>query len=165
LVENIEIFIGIAHIAGIFVGFEALISASHQKELERIRGLVTVGLTTIIASLLPIGLGSYGFSGHILWFLCSLIFLCIDWIVMILSLLKSENRELLRKEKKTHPVMFILFWLLFEVPLQVPLILVMIGLFPELGSAFYITALLFNLFSAAYVLSQIVYTKPDQSEE
>jgi hypothetical protein len=159
LVQNIEIFIGIAHIAGIFVGFEALISATHQKEVERIRGLVTVGLTTIIASLLPIGLGSYGFSGHILWFLSSLIYFCLDWTVIILSLRKSEIRELLRNERKRHPIMAILFWLLFEVPLQIPLILVIIGLFPDLEQAFYITALLFNLFSAAYVLSQIVYTK------
>ena len=63
MVENIEIFIGIAHIAGIFVGFEALISVTHQKEVGRIRGLVTVGLTTIIVSLIPIGLSVYGFSG------------------------------------------------------------------------------------------------------
>jgi len=69
LIQNVEIFIGIAHIAGIFVGFEALISVTHQKEVGRIRGIVTVGLTTIIASLIPIGLGIYGFSGHCLWFL------------------------------------------------------------------------------------------------
>jgi len=159
LVQNIEIFIGIAHIAGIFVGFEALISATHQKEVVRIRGIVTVGLTTIIASLIPIGLDSYGFSGHSLWFLSSLIYFCLDWIVIILSLRMSENRELLRTQTKTKPVSAILFWLIFEVPLQVPLILTIIGLFPDLEKAFYITALLFNLFSAAYVLSQIVYTK------
>jgi hypothetical protein len=161
LVQNLEIFIGIAHIAGIFVGFEALIGATHQKEVERIRGLVTVGLTTIIASLLPVGLGSYGFSGHGLWFLSSLIYFSLDWTVIILSLRKSENRELLRNERKTHPVMAILFWFIFEVPLQLPLILNLIGLFPDLEQAFYITALLFNLFSAAYVLSQIVHTKSD----
>ena len=158
MVENIEIFIGIAHIAGIFVGFEALISVTHQKEAGRIRGLVTVGLTTIIASLVPIGLSSYGFSGHILWFLSSLIYFCLDWTVIILSLRMPENRQLVRE---TSPVMSVLFWLLFEVPLQLPLILTLIGLFPDLEQAFYITALLFNLFSAAYVLSQIVYTKEE----
>ncbi len=160
MVQNIEIFIGIAHIAGIFVGFEALISATHQKEVERIRGLVTVGLTTIIASLLPIGLSSYGFSGHSLWFLSSLIYFCLDWTVIILSLRMPENRELMRSQTKTSSI---LFWLIFEVPLEVPLILTLIGLFPDLEEAFYITALLFNLFSAAYVLSQIVYTKTDES--
>ncbi len=159
MVQNVEIFIGIAHIAGIFVGFEALISVTHQKEVGKIRGIVTVGLTTIIASLIPIGLSSYGFSGHSLWFLCSLIYFCLDWTVIILSLRMPENREFLRTQAKTKPVSAILFWLIFEVPLQVPLILTIIGLFPDLEPAFYITALLFNLFSAAYVLSQIVYTK------
>ncbi|MFX0075386.1 MAG: hypothetical protein ACFE96_08090 [Candidatus Hermodarchaeota archaeon] len=159
MVQNLEIFIGIAHIAGIFVGFEALISATHRKEVGRIRGIVTVGLTTIIASLIPIGLGIYGISGHSLWFLSSLIYFCLDWTVIILSLRMPENREILMSQMKTSPVMGILFWLVFEVPLQVPLILTIIGLFPDLEEAFYITALLFNLFSAAYVLSQIVYTK------
>jgi len=159
LVQNVEIFIGIAHIAGIFVGFEALISATHQKEAGRIRGIVTVGLSTIIASLIPIGLGSYGFSGHSLWFLSSLIYFCLEWTVIILSLRMPENRELMRTQTKTKPVSTILFWLIFEGPIQVPLILTIIGLFPDLEQGFYITALLFNLFSAAYVLSQIVYTK------
>jgi hypothetical protein len=158
LVQNIEIFIGIAHIAGIFVGFEALISATHKKEAERIKGIITVGLTTIIASLLPIGLGSYGFSGHILWFLCSLIYFSLDWTVIILSLRMSENREYLKTQTKTSTIFF---WLIFEVPIQVSLILTLIGLFPDLEEAFYTTALLFNLFSAAYVLSQIVYKKVD----
>jgi hypothetical protein len=158
LVQNIEIFIGIAHIAGIFVGFEALISVSHQKEVGRIRGIVTVGLMTIIAALIPIGLGSYGLSGHSLWFLSSLIYLCFNWTVIILSLRMPENRELVRSQTKTSSFFF---WLIFEVPLELPLILTLIGLFPDLEEAFYITALLFNLFSAAYVLSQIVYSKAD----
>jgi hypothetical protein len=156
LFENVEIFIGIAHIAGIFVGFEALISATHKKGDEMIRGIVTVGLMTIIASLIPIGLASYGFSGHILWFLSSLIYFCLDWIAIILSLRMSENREYLKDQKKSTTIFF---WLIFEVPLQVTLILAITGLFPDLDQAFYITALLFNLFSAAYVLSQIVHTK------
>ncbi len=158
MIENVEIFIGIAHLAGIFVGFEALISATHQKEVARIRGIVTVGLMTIIAALIPIGLGSYGLSGHSLWFLSSLIYLCLNWTVIILSLRMPENKELVRSQTKTSSI---LFWLIFEVPLEVPLILTIIGLFPDLEQAFYITALVFNLFSAAYVLSQIVYTKAD----
>ena len=101
MVQNIEIFIGIAHIAGIFVGFEALISVTHQKEAGKIRGIVTVGLMTIIAALIPIGLGSYGLSGHILWFLSSLIYLSLNWTVIILLLKMPENRELVRSQTKS----------------------------------------------------------------
>ena len=158
MVQNAEIFIGIAHIAGIFVGFEALISVTHQKEVGRIRGIVTVGLMTIIAALVPIGLSSYGISGHNLWFWSSLTYFCLNWIVLILSLRMPENREYMKNQSKKASF---LFWLLFEVPLEVPLVLTIIGLFPHLEEAFYITALLFNLFSAAYVLSQIVYSKAE----
>ena len=163
MVQNVEIFIGIAHIAGIFVGFEALISVTHQREAGRIRSIVTTGLVVIIASLIPIGLDSYGISGHNLWFWCSLIFLLLNWAVIILSLRRPENRELLITQMRSNPVMSILFWLLLEVPLQVPLILAIIGLFPALEPAFYTTALIFNLFEAAYVLAQLVYTQADQS--
>ena len=163
MIENVEIFIGIAHIAGIFVGFEALIGVTHKKELERIRSIVTTGLVVIIASLIPIGLESYGLNGHILWFWCSLLFFCLNWVVIILSLQKPENREVLKTQMRSNPVMAIFFWVLLEIPLQVPLILAIIGLFPDLEPAFYTTALLFNLFEAAFVLTQLVYTQADQS--
>jgi hypothetical protein len=49
------------------------------------------------------------------------------------------------------------FWLLLELPIQVPLVLTLLGLFPDLEPAFYTTALVFHLFEAAYVLARLVY--------
>ena len=40
-----------------------------------------------------------------------------------------------------------------------PLILAVLGLFPDLGVAFYTTALAFNLFEAAFILAQFVYSQ------
>jgi hypothetical protein len=165
LVQNVEIFIGIAHIAGIFVGFEALISVTHRKEVGRIRSVVTIGLMVIIASLLPIGFDSYGISGHYLWFWCSLIFFILNLVISILSLRNPDNRVALKSQMRSNPFMTILFFLLFEIPLQVPLILAILGLFPDLEYAFYLTALLFSLFEAAFVLAQLVYVQGDQSSE
>jgi hypothetical protein len=170
LVQNVDFFVGIAHIAGIFVGFGALISVTGKDEIEvsrlvRIRGLVTVGLGVIIAALIPIGFDLYGISGHILWFLCSLIFLILNWVVIILGLRNPENRELMINQMRASPVMAVFFWLLLEVPLQVPLILTLLGLFPNLEPAFYTTALLFNLFEAAFVLTQLVYSQVGPSSE
>ena len=165
MVQNVEIFIGIAHIAGIFVGFEALISVTHRKEVGRIRSVVTIGLMVIIASLLPIGFDSYGISGHYLWFWCSLIFFILNLVISILSLRNPDNRVALKSQMRSNPFMTILFFLLFEIPLQVPLILAILGLFPDLEYAFYLTALLFSLFEAAFVLAQLVYVQGDQSSE
>jgi hypothetical protein len=51
------------------------------------------------------------------------------------------------------------FWILLELPLQIPLILILLGLRPDLEPAFYLTALMFNLFEAAFVLAQLVYSE------
>jgi hypothetical protein len=161
---EIELFVGLAHIAGIFIGFEALIGAIRKDEVDasqlgRIRSVVTVGLVALVASLIPIGFQYYGITGHILWFLCSLIFLLLDWGAIVFALRNSENRKLLKTQMQKNPIMTVLFWILLEIPLQVPLILTLIGGFPNLESGFYITSLLFNLFQAAFVLGQLVYSK------
>ena len=163
MVQTIDFLVNIAHIAGVFVGFGALISVTRKGEVElsrlgAIRSVVTVGLVVIVAALIPLGFDLYGINGHILWFLCSLIFLLLNWAVMILVLRKPEYRELTTAQMRSNPVMFVFFWLL-ELLLQVPLILILLGLFPDLEPAFYTTALLSNLFEATSVLAQIVYSE------
>jgi hypothetical protein len=161
---DVALFIAIAEIAGIFVGFGALIGVSRPNgvplaQLARLRGLVTMGLMIIIASLVPIAFSLYGIIDHNLWFLSSLIYYFLNWIVIILSFRDPMNRELMRTETQTNPVLSILFWLLLEVPLHVLLILNLIGVFLLLEPAFYTTALLFSLFQAAFALVQLVYSQ------
>ena len=163
---DLVLFIAIAEIAGVFVGFGALISVTRQNEIEpaqlaRIRGLVTVGLTIIIAALIPLALNLYGITNHSLWLMSSLIFYSLNWIVIILSLRDPMNRELMKTVTQTNPAISMLFWALLEVPIHVLLILTMLGLFPHLELAFYTTALLFFLFEAAFALVQLVYSQVD----
>ncbi|MFX0079379.1 MAG: hypothetical protein ACFE8O_09075 [Candidatus Hermodarchaeota archaeon] len=163
---DLPLFIAIAEIAGIFVGFGALIGVTRPNEiaapqLARIRGLVTVGLTLITASFIPVALSLYGVIDHPLWFMSSLIFYSLNWVVMILSFRDPVNRELMKTETQTRPVISILFWVLLEAPLHIVLILTMLGLFPLLEPAFYTTALLFYLFQAAFALVQVVYSQAE----
>ena len=164
MIQDFEFFIGVASIAGVFVGFGALISVTHRDAVEtfqlvRIRAVVTVGLMIIVASLIPIGLNYYGITGHNLWFICSLVFLVLNWVMAILSLRNPENRAFTINWFRTKPIIAVLFFLLLELPFQVPLILILIGLYPNLELAFYTTALLLNLFEAAFILTQIVYSQ------
>jgi hypothetical protein len=121
--------------------------------------MVTIGLGLIIVALIPVGLNLYGVSDHILWFMSSLIFFSLNWMVIILSFRDPINRDLLNSGMRTSPVITVLFWLLLEIPLQLPLVLTMLGLYPLLEPAFYTTALLFNLFQAAFALVQLVYSQ------
>jgi hypothetical protein len=166
LAVDLHLFIAIAEIAGVFVGFGALIAATRPKDiaafqLARIRGLVTVGLTTIVAALVPVGLNLFGVSDRTFWFLSSLIFYSLNWVVIILSFRDPVNRELIKTESRTRPVISVLFWILLEVPFHILLILTILGLFPHLEPAFFTTALFFYLFQAAFALVQLVYSQAD----
>lgn len=164
---DLNLLIAIAQIAGVFVGFGALISVtdrtgSNLSQPGQIRAVVTIGLVVIVASLIPVGLDRYGVSGHTLWSVCSLIFLLLIWTVTIFSLRMPENREFTRARMWANPMTAVFFWLLLEVPLQIPLVLAVLGIEPHLAPAFYITALVFNLFEAAFVLAQFVYSQQSQ---
>jgi hypothetical protein len=162
--QSIDFFVAIAEIAGVFVGFGALISVTRRTKFEvsqiwRIRAVVTIGLMVIIAALIPVVLSSYGLSEDNLWFISSSSFLILNIAVIILSLLRSENRVLLAAQSRANPLTAAFFWLLLEILVQVPLILVLVGSWQDLEPAFYSTALVFNLFEAAYVLAQLVYAQ------
>jgi hypothetical protein len=159
-----DLFVAIAEIAGVFVGFAALISVTRRGEvaapqLGQIRAVVTLGLVVVVAALVPVALGPYGLEDRTLWSVSSLVFLALVWTVILLSLRARENRELVVSQARSSPILAGFFWVLLELPIQVPLVLAIVGLFPDLGPAFYLTALAFNLFEAAFVLALLVYAQ------
>lgn len=161
---EVDLFLAIAEIAGVFVGFGALISVTRRSEigaaqLGQIRAVVTAGLVVIVAALIPVGLDRYHLTGHELWFVSSLAFLVISWAVIVLSLRRAENRTLMLRQMQTRPTQALFFWVFLEVPVQVPLVLAALGVRHDLEPAFYLTALVFNLFEAAFVLVQFVYSQ------
>ena len=170
MTQDVELFIAIAEIAGVFVGFGALISLTRRNSIEfsqlgRLRSVVSIGLVVIVAALIPVGFSRYGVISHDLWFICSLIFFLLVLAMSILSLRKPEYRKLVINQARNNPLMAIFFWLLLEVPIQISLILTLLGLYPDLEPAFYTTALLFHLFEAAFVLAQIVHSQMSTSSK
>lgn len=164
MIQDLNLLTAIAEIAGVFVGFGALISVTRRSEIDaaqlsQIRAVVTIGLVVMVAALIPVGLGHYGITGHDLWLVCSIIFLLLIWAVTIFSLRSPENRQLAITRARDNPMIAAFFWLLLEIPMQAPLVLVIIGANPELEPAFYITSLVLNLFQAAFVLAQFVYSQ------
>lgn len=161
--ENTDLFVTIAEIAGVFVGFAALISVTRRSEMDgaqlgQLRAVVTVGLLVVVAALLPVALAAYDIEGRGLWVASSAVYLALNWIVIVLALRRPENRQLAGTQARTTPVLATLFWLL-EAAVQVPLLLIIIGLDGTLDPAFYLTALVFHLFEAAFILAQLVYSQ------
>lgn len=56
------------------------------------------------------------------------------------------------------------FWLVLEPPIQLPLILAMLGLFPSNAAGFYIIAVLVNLVEGAPLLAQVTYARVARSK-
>jgi hypothetical protein len=156
-----QLLAAFAEIAGVFVGFGALIAVTRRgevapHELGQLRAVVTVGLIALVAALVPVGLDAYGVEGHALWFGSSLIFLAIIWVVIVVSLRQPEQRQLIRSQARLGPVTAALYWTL-EVLTQAPLVLTVLGLFRDVEPAFYMTAVILHLAQAAFVLAQLVY--------
>lgn len=161
--EDGALFITIAEIAGVFVGFAALISVTRRSDVEasqlgQIQAVVTSGLLVVVAALIPVGLDVYDVSGHGLWVASSLIYLILNWIVIYLALQRSGNRELARAQMRNSPVGAAFFWLL-ELAIQVSLLLIVFGVNRDMDVALYLTALVLHLFEAAFILAQLVYAQ------
>jgi hypothetical protein len=164
---ELDLLIAVAEIAGVFVGFGALISLTRRNEIEAaqlglIRAVVTIGLQVVVAALVPVVLDRYQVAGHSLWLVSSLVFLGINWAVIVHSLRSPENRRLMVDLARTSPLRSLFFWLLLELPVQIPLLLIVLGMNRNLEPAFYLTALVFSLFEAAFVLAQLVYLQESQ---
>lgn len=161
--EEVVLFVTIAEIAGVFVGFAALIAVTRRSEIDaaqlgQIQAVVTVGLVVVVAALVPVGLGVYEIVGHGLWVASALVYFALNWIVILVALRRPQNRQLAGTQARTNPVTAVLFWLL-EVAVQLPLLLVMFGVNRDLDLAFYMTALVFHVFEAAFILAQLVYSQ------
>jgi hypothetical protein len=169
MIEDLELLLVIAEITGIFVGFGALISLSRPKGVDnwqvlQIRGVVSIGLMVFVVSLIPVLLSRYGVEGHALWFVCSLVFLVLNWGSLIQGFRESDSRALAATHARVYPLRTMFFWLLLEVFMQAPLYLILLGLFPNFEPALYTTSLLFNLFEGVYVLAQVVYGDAPSSD-
>jgi hypothetical protein len=165
--HDIDLFLSIAEIAGVFVGFGALIGFSRDRTAEArapLRGVVTIGLVVLVASLIPVALARYGLTERTLWGASSGAFLSIIWIAIAALFLDPEHRAWAKIDAKAHPTITALFWVFLEVPIQVPLILVLLGVAPDLAPAFYVTGLVLNLFEAAFLLARLVLARDAQRD-
>lgn len=160
---DVVLFVTIAEISGVFVGFAALIAVTRRSEIDhaqlsQIQAVVTIGLLVVVAALVPVSLSVYDLSGHGLWVASSVVYLALNLVVIVLALRRAENRQLAGAQVRTNPLTAGLFWLL-EIAVQLPLFLIVFGVNRDLDVAFYMTALVFHLFEAAFILAQLVYTQ------
>ena len=158
--ENVDLFLSLAEIGGIFVAFGALIGIVRGTRADRflVRGVVHAGLLVIAAALIPIGLSLYPLEPTTTWRLSSVAFLVLIWATTLSPLRDRAAREDLREQVAARRTIIVALAIL-GIAIQVPLFFTFVGLFPVYASALYSTALILNLLHAALLLSQLVFSQ------
>ncbi len=161
-VQDLGLFLSIAEIAGVFVGFGALISLLRDQQEEgrvAVHGVIGNGLVALVAALIPVALSQYGLTGRALWSGSSGAFLLLCWAAIWGGLHNPEIRGAARVHAKANPVLTIAFWGLLEAPLQFPLVLILLGIGLTHAGALYFTALVMCLVQAAFLLGRAVFSR------
>ena len=167
MLEGSHLFVGLAQIAAVLVGFAALIGVLRGdrvglNELARIQGVAAIGLLVVVAALIPVGLAGYRVAPETLWRVSSVVFLGLNWLTIVFPIRNRARRAVLVAQGQQRPLLTTFFWLCVEIPIQVPLVIVLVGAYPARFSALYTTSLGINLFEAAFLLARLVYVQPDQ---
>ena len=159
--QDVELFLSLAEIAGVFVGFGALIAvrsggASAVSEVAMMRGVVSMGLLTVVAALAPVTLGRYSLAEHEAWALSSALALVLLVLFAVVMVMTPEYRQTLRTHSRFTYVEDGAAMLLDIVLVVLPIIIVL-GLRPDLEAALYFTFVVLLLLGAGWVLLDLVF--------
>jgi len=158
--QDTELFLSLAEIAGVFVGFGALIAVrsggpTEAGEVTGIRWVVSNAIWVVIVALAPIIISSYGITGHQLWLGCSLLALALLVVMMTVNGRTPENRAEIAATLAATPraiVAVVVYGFTIWLPtasLVLVLALVALGLFPDQEQALYLTAVALGLLMGA----------------
>ena len=162
--QDTDLFLSLAEIAGVFVGFGALISVrsgspGDAHEVAYIRPVVTLAICVVVAALAPVIISRYGITGHELWMASSLVALVIFLGLWIVNYRTPEMREEKETASWTEMAPGVAANMLLIVPLVIALALVVLGVFPDHEAALYLTAVGLILFLDALNLLFLVFSQ------
>ena len=162
--QDTELFLSLAEIAGVFVGVGALISVragglSDAHEVAYIRPVVTLAICVVVAAITPVIVSRYGITGHGLWMACSLVALVLFLGLWIVNYRTPEMREEKEAASRAEIAPGVAANMLLLVPLVIALALVVLGVFPDQEAALYLTAVGLILFLDALNLLFLVFSQ------
>ena len=162
--QDTELFLSLAEIAGVFVGFGALIavrggSASGAVEVTGIRWVVSIAIWVVVIALAPVIISRYDLAGHELWLVCGLIALVLWFGVWAVNRRTPEMWETDKAYTRAQLAGQVAAYALLTVPMLAALIVVVLGLLPEQEPALYLTAVGLGLFLGALTLLFLVFAQ------
>jgi hypothetical protein len=163
---DVDLLLSLAEIAGVFVGFGALIavrSTGPRKpyEVAPIRGVLGFGVATIIAALAPVTIGRYDLTDHQVLALSSVVVL-----VAYIGLASIHRRS--AEVRATEPIWrealsrtsaileSVAYVFVVGAPL-IALVVIALGLAPQLEAALYFTVVVLFLVQPTWILLSIAF--------
>jgi hypothetical protein len=163
--QDTELFLSLAEIAGVFVGFGALIAirsggATDAWGVAGIGLVVWGGIQAVALALAPVAISRFEVPDHALWVSCSLLFLALFWVVGELVDRAFPERMAMRMAwpLKARWRLELVFALLVTIPMHLALVLILLGVSPDLEAALYFAALVLLLVMVMFELLWLVVT-------
>jgi heme/copper-type cytochrome/quinol oxidase subunit 3 len=172
--QDADLFMELAAIAGVFVGFGALIAVrsggpSEQREVAQMRSIVAFGVLTVVAALAPVTLSRFDLAEHQVWALSSALFLAGLFGLLIVVLRTPEYRALVAQEAEAVRTpsgqrwlvvlqSYVLNWLYGLVVVLIPIV-ILLGVAPDLEAGLYFALVVLELLGAAWLLLWLVFSQ------
>lgn len=158
-----DLFVHFAEIAGVFVGFGALISQRSARptdphDVVYLRAVLGLGVWVVFAALVPIAVSRYDVNEVVLWRSCAVVALAAWATFLVAFSLTADSRSL-----NSSPERLDRFFPVVGLPLHIAtagsLLLVIVGFWPERDQALYVTALTAGVIFAGYTLLALVMSQ------
>jgi hypothetical protein len=157
--QDTELFLSLAEIAGVFVGFGALIAVrsggtSDTWGVASVGMVVWGGIQVVVLALVPVAISRFPVADHALWMSSSLIFLAFFWVLGEAVERVFPERMAVRAAwpLKARWQAELVFGLLLILPMNLALIVILLGVLPDLEAALYFAALVLLLFTDTLML-------------
>jgi hypothetical protein len=163
--QDAELFLAVAEIAGVFVGFGALIAirsagAGDIFDVAAIQLVVLSGIIVVIVAFAPIVIGRFGVTHHWLWFACSVLFLLLFFgSDEVLKRVSPERRAWLAAVPLRARARLEIIALVVWGPMIIALVVILLGVLPDQEPALYLAAVALDLLMALLALLFVVVGK------
>lgn len=164
---EVDLFVHFAEIAGVFVGFGALISlrSAHvddAHDVTYLRGVLGVGLWVVVMALVPIAVNRYGVQAPALWRWCAVLALVL-WAAFAVTLNLTPEARSLNHSPEALDRFFPIVGLPLHVVIAGSMLLTVLGLWSRDDDALYVTAVTAGVIFAGYTLLMCVLSQTHES--
>ena len=171
--HDADLFMELAGIAGVFVGFGALIAVrtggpTEPLEVAYTRGMVALGVLVVVAALAPVNLGFFDLTEHQIWALSSVLFLGVGLIVTVAIVRTPEYRTNIAAQAEKTRAQSRSRWIAAAetvltaasmLALVVIPVVILLGVAPDLEAGLYFAVVALALLQAAWMLLILVFAQ------